>query len=286
MILKNKRCPTGKSALPFLKWPGGKRWLTPTLLNHLRGQTFETYHEPFLGGGALFFALRPSRAVISDINGDLINVYRQVKYHPSSLVNGLQPLPVTKRTYESIRKWQPECVLDRAIRFLYLNRTAFAGMYRLNQNGQFNVPYGGGERTPVALWETGLIRTASRVLQSAQLRVCDFEEVMAATKAGDLVYCDPTYTVAHNNNGFVRYNEKNFSWEDQKRLATCCQAASRRGALVIVSNACHDELLRLFDPPRHFPVVRQNRLCPRIEHRRATEEYLFIFPPKTCTQRG
>ena len=139
---------TTKPRLPFLKWPGGKRWLAPTLLTTIRRSEFRTYYEPFLGGAALFFALKPGHSVLSDINHDLINTYRQVKYHPSDLIRRLQTIPVNKRTYDSQRKHLPHRALDRAVRFLYLNRTAFGGMYRLNQTGKFNVPFGGGERTP------------------------------------------------------------------------------------------------------------------------------------------
>ena len=267
-----------KPVLPFLKWPGGKRWLVPALLTTIRRSEFRTYYEPFLGGGALFFALQPMRSVLSDINHDLINTYRHVKFHPSELIRRLQTIPVTKRTYDSQRKHLPSRALDRAVRFLYLNRTAFGGMYRLNQTGEFNVPFGGGQRTPETLWKSGLLQNASRALRSRKLEVCDFEVVINRAESGDLVYCDPTYTVAHNNNGFIRYNEKNFSWADQNRLARCCHEAAGRGATVIVSNAFHLDILKLFDPPHHFVVSRHSRLCPRVEYRSITEEYVFVFP--------
>jgi DNA adenine methylase len=112
------------------------------------------------------------------------------------------------------------------------------------------------------------------------LRAIDFEEALSAAADGDLIYCDPTYTVAHNNNGFIRYNERNFSWEDQNRLARSCREAAKRGAVVLVSNAHHDEVLRLFDPPQHMVVTRPSRLCPNIEHRRTVDEFLFFFSPR------
>lgn len=271
----NARRPT-----PFLKWPGGKRWLVPALLGEIESCKSKTYYEPFLGGGALFFAIRPQRAVLSDINHDLINTYRQVKNRPWDLLKRLRNLPVNKPTYDSLRAQLGESVVDQAVRFLYLNRTAFAGMYRLNGKGEFNVPFGGGERTPAPLWEYDLLTKASRALRCSELRTHDFGIVMAEAGSGDLVYCDPTYTVAHNNNGFIRYNEKNFSWADQKRLAASCREASQRGAKVIVSNAFHKGVLDLFTPPIHFTVRRHSRLCPRVEHRVPTEEYVFIFPPR------
>jgi DNA adenine methylase len=263
---------------PFLKWPGGKRWLVPTLLDIVGRTDFATYREPFLGGGALFFALRPKRSVLSDINPELINAYRQVKNWAPVLLTRLQELPVNRATYDRLRKEENGTKLDQATRFLYLNRTAFGGMYRLNQQGRFNVPFGGGERTTAPLWQYDLLRMAARALRSAQLQTIDFEKALSAAGEGDFVYCDPTYTVAHNNNGFIRYNERNFSWDDQKRLAHSCRAAAGRGALIVVSNAFHSEVLRLFAPPIHTVVSRTSRLCPQVEHRRTVEEYLFVFP--------
>jgi len=263
---------------PFLKWPGGKRWLVPTLLDLVRRYHCVTYREPFLGGGALFFALRPTFAELSDINPELINTYRQVKYKAATLSAQLRNIPVDEETYNALRCQQGGTAIERAVRFLYLNRTAFSGMYRLNRAGRFNVPFGGGERTTAPLWEADLLRSAARALRTARLETMDFEVAMSRADEGDFVYCDPTYTVAHNNNGFVRYNERNFSWEDQERLARSCRDAASRGATVVVSNAYHHEVLRLFAPPVHTVVSRISRLCPQREHRRSVEEYLFVYP--------
>ena len=110
----------------------------------------------------------------------------------------------------------------------------------------------------------------------------DFREpAVAAAARTDLVYCDPTYTVAHNNNGFIRYNERNFSWEDQKRLARCCRAAADRGATVLVSNAYHQDVFEVFNPPDYRIVTRVSRLSPNTEHRRTVEEFLFLYTPSS-----
>jgi DNA adenine methylase len=268
-----------RSVKPFLKWPGGKRWLVPELIKIIEEYDYVTYREPFLGGGALFFALRPKQSVLSDINSDLINTYRQVKYKAPALIGQLRPLSINQATYDRLRGSCPTSPFQKAVRFLYLNRTAFGGMYRLNQQGEFNVPFGGGERTTASLWECDLLTSSARALRGATLLSVDFEQALSAAKKGDLVYCDPTYTVAHNNNGFIRYNERNFSWEDQKRLSRSCHSAAARGALVIVSNAYHRQVLDLFAPPEHVAVARTSRLCPDVIHRRSVDEYLFIFPP-------
>jgi DNA adenine methylase len=255
----------------------------PVLLKRIAAYDYTTYREPFLGGGALFFALRPKRAVLSDINTDLINTYRQVSMNSAVLIDALQTMPIDQPTYDRIRRWSPQTVLQKAVRFLYLNRTAFGGMYRLNSLGCFNVPFGGGERTTAPLWDSNLLTNAARALRAAALVAMDFEKALSEALAGDLVYCDPTYTVAHNNNGFIRYNEHNFSWADQQRLAVSCRSAARRGALVIVSNAFHEDVLHLFEPPEYISVARTSRLCPEIQHRRLVDEYIFVYPPKEAT---
>jgi DNA adenine methylase len=224
-------------AKPFLKWPGGKRWLIPYIHNLLKEQVFDRYFEPFLGGGAVFFSLHPRVATLSDVNAELVNTYLQVKARPLDLIEKLKKIPVDKETYLSLREASPINPVDRAVRFLYLNRTAFGGMYRLDREGHFNVPFGGGERTPEPLWRDNLLINASEILRNTVIATADFEEILARTGKGDLVYCDPTYTVSHNNNGFIRYNERNFSWSDQVRLARVCREAATRGATILVSNA-------------------------------------------------
>lgn len=264
---------------PFLKWPGGKRWLCPTLLDVTSRLKFRRYFEPFLGGGSLFFALRPERAVLSDINPELVNVYRQVKRIPSKLVAELKRIPVTADAYGSVRAERDGGVVRSAVRFLYLNRTAFAGMYRLNRAGVFNVPFGGGERRPDMLWRNNLILPASQALRAAELRCADFEVVLSSAREGDLVFCDPTYTVSHNNNGFVRYNESNFRWADQERLALVCGRLRARGVAVLVSNAFHEEIKLLYRGALVYEVCRSSVLCPSPEKRRSTKEYLFVLEP-------
>jgi len=264
---------------PFLKWPGGKRWLVPYVLPLLENRSFTRYIEPFLGGGAMFFGVLPPHAILSDINPELINTYLQVKNNPDSLVERLQRLPVDRSTYSTIRANKSADPIESAVRFLYLNRTSFGGMYRLNRSGEFNVPFGGGQRSPSLLWEQGLLLTASTALLGTTLLVGDFANSLESAGAADVVYCDPTYTVAHNNNGFVRYNERNFSWEDQQRLATLCLDASRRGAYVLVSNAAHEDILHLYPTSHVLYVERWSGLSPKPAYRRRTKEVLLVLDP-------
>lgn len=204
--------------IPFLKWPGGKRWLATDLIKLIRPFLVGTYFEPFLGGGATFFELNPTRAILSDINEELVNVYLQVQNNHNAVLERLKQIDVEASIYNVIRARRSLDPLQQAVDFLYLNRTAWGGIYRVNSSGRFNVPYGGGKRTPEPLWKKGLLSRAAKALKNVQVLACDFELMLDKATTGDVVYCDPTYTVAHDCNGFIRYNEKNFSWADQLRL--------------------------------------------------------------------
>ena len=262
---------------PFLKWPGGKRWLASHLIPLISKNLSGRYFEPFLGGGAIFFRLFPKKAILSDINTDLINTYIQVRDNPDLLIEKLKRKRITENNYYRIRSQELVCPIEKAIRLLFLNRTAFGGIYRENREGRLNVPYGGGRRTPNILWEQGLIKEASRVLQKKKLLVSDFEGIIEKAKKGDVVYCDPTYTVTHNNNGFVRYNERNFSWKDQERLAFASERAWKRGAVVIVSNAHHDSVRKLYPNAKKKKVERASCVSRKVEARKMIFEDLFLF---------
>ena len=239
----------------------------------------EQYFEPFLGSGSVFFRLRPQKSLLSDINSDLINVYRQVRKDYKLIIEQLKNIPVTKQKYYEIRDQEPIDLFERAVRFLYLNRTAFGGIYRLNQDGKFNVPFGGGQRTPAPLWERQLLETASESLRNVNLLVSDFQSVIDQAEAGDVVYCDPTYTVVHNNNNFIRYNERNFSWSDQQRLAIAAKKAYDRGVVVIISNANHSSVFNLYSPFQPIVLNRKSLVSRKVESRRDVSEFLYVLDP-------
>ena len=248
----------------------------PFLDHKIFGTEQERYMEPFLGGGAFFFYFQFVPAVLSDINEDLINTYIQVKNHPDELIARLKTLEIDIYTYSRLRSSRPICPIERAVRFLYLNRTAFAGIYRLNKKGEFNVPFGKAARGTAALWDSDLLMSASLALQGTTIFASDFQAVIDNAGEGDLIYCDPTYTMTHNNNGFRKYNEICFSWSDQERLAKCCSEAAERGATVIVSNAYHLDVRQLYDGFESFVVQRKSVVCPDPTKRVTTNEYVFI----------
>jgi len=269
---------------PFLKWPGGKRWAAETIAKFIRKHLSGTYYEPFLGGGAVFFHLLPEKAVLADINGELVLAYQTIQTAYKEVLEEVRALDVTKEEYYRIRAMTPLTNITKTARFLYLNRTAFGGMYRLNSKGQFNVPFGGGQRTPSPLWERDLLKNASDALDGVTITCADFEQTINMARAGDVVYCDPTYTVTHDRNAFIRYNEKNFSWDDQSRLAKAAKAAVDRGAVVLVSNAHHSSIRELYSDVLVQHLKRRSLVSTNPEKRCEVTEYLFIMMPQQKKQ--
>lgn len=258
---------------PFLKWAGGKRALLPQILP-LLPTIYRRYYEPFLGGGALLFALQPNAATVSDLNDDLVNSYVQVRDNVDAVIDRLMGLEIDQGRYYEMRRWQPVDPLDRAVRFLYLNRTAFNGLYRVNKVGQFNVPFGCKETT--TLCDERLLRSASQALRYVQVQTEDFEQATLNVGGGDLVYFDPPYTVKHNNNGFRKYNQAIFSWADQERLALLARNLAARGAYVVISNAAHTDVEALYRGFRSVRLERPSLISGRASGRGRVEESLFL----------
>ena len=230
--------------LPFLKWVGGKRWLIPKI-TPLIPANIGRYIEPFLGGGAIFFYIAPNRAVLADLNEDLIEVYDIVKESWDELQSELERHHIahSKTYYYKVRATIPGSAMLRAARFLYLNRTCWNGLYRVNLDGVFNVPI--GTKTSVIL-DTDDFEKTALLLRRAQLMVSDFEKTIARARRNDLVFADPPYTVKHNFNNFRKYNERLFSWQDQIRLRDSLFRARDRGAHVILCNANNKEIQKLY----------------------------------------
>lgn len=230
--------------LPFLKWPGGKRWFVSSHAD-LLPQAYCRYIEPFLGSGSVYFHLQPKEALLSDANDDLIATYRGIRARPQQLVDLLREHESrhSRRHYYAVRSLRPTSLVERAARVIYLNRTSFNGIYRVNQAGTFNVPK--GDRDTV-LYPTDDFPAAARLLRGSILLSRDFSETVAEANKGDFVFADPPYTVRHDNNGFRKYNEVLFSWDDQVRLALALRQARDRGALVVATNANHSSVRSLY----------------------------------------
>lgn len=257
---------------PFLKWAGGKRWAIPTLLAELP-EEYGTYVEPFLGGGSLFFAVQPRKAILADVNAELINAYRMVGQKGDELERWLRWLQRhhSKELYYRIRSRTGGGDFWAALRFIYLNRTCWNGLYRVNLRGEFNVPIGSKD---LIEYRDGLGAQA-KALARAHLQSCDFEVILRKAKSGDFAYVDPPYTVRHNNNGFIKYNEKIFSWSDQERLRDEVKRASDKGVKVLVSNAAHDSVRELYhEVGTIIEIERSSVLAASALYRRREKEIL------------
>ncbi|MCX2575705.1 DNA adenine methylase [Pedobacter sandarakinus] len=239
-----------KHTIPFLRWTGSKRWFTKTYLTDFMPEEFGDYHEPFLGAGAVYFHLanqfsEERQFFLSDSNEDLINVYVQIRDNPVEVISELKRFKNTEEDYYHIRSLSFESLVERAARFIYLNRTSFNGIYRVNSRGIYNVPY--GKRPKVDFVTQELLTKVSEKLQNAHINTQGFEESLSNIKCGDLVFLDPPYTVAHENNGFIEYNQQLFAWEDQERLRAFVEKINELGAYFILTNASHFSIANLYE---------------------------------------
>lgn len=273
--MKIESNPSSKTRLnPLIKWPGGKREILDKIIPYLVKPT-KRYFEPFLGGAALFFAIQPEKSVLSDVNEELINVYKQVKESPEALINLLKTFENSKQAYYQMRDKKFRSPLKRAARLIYLTTLSFNGIHRVNLRGEFNVPY--GHKTHLLTCDEEKIRTVSKALASVDLKVADFEKATSRASRGDMVYFDPPYTVAHAHNGFLKYNEKIFSWADQIRLAEHADKLSKRGCHVVVSNADHKSVRQLYEDKAFSckRIKRFSRIAASSDHRKIITESLF-----------
>lgn len=260
--------------LPFLKWAGGKRWFVK---NHLQTvpENFNVYIEPFLGGASMFFALCPNNAILSDYNINLINCYTAVRDDPQSIRTYLEEHHSlhSKDYYYQIRATKYTDATQRAAQLIYLNRTCWNALYRVNLKGEFNVPI--GTKTNVLL-ESDNFEKLSEKLQNIQLVSCDFEETINKASTGDFIFVDPPYTVKHNNNGFVKYNETMFSWDDQIRLSKALIAADNRGAKFLMTNAYHQSVIDLYQNYFNLSKVSRHSVIASESARRGLYDELLV----------
>ena len=242
---------------PVLKWAGGKAQLATLILDRLP-QRIETYHEPFFGGGAVFFALarqkRFSRAILSDVNPELIDVYRAVRDDVDAVIKRLRKMHCDEEEFYRIREQRPTSLAGRAARTIYLNKTGFNGLYRVNRSGEFNVPFGRHDNPTIC--DEPNLRQAAVALSSVELLVDDFESVSTRVKPGDAVYLDPPYLPISKTAYFTNYDRHPFKLPEHERLAKVFEAISACGVAAILSNSCTSESKRLYSAHRiEYPLV-------------------------------
>lgn len=244
--LQGKLFPDLARVRPFLKWAGGKTRLLPTLQDSLPKEPFNRYFEPFLGGGALFFDLAPSKAVLADANPELMNCYQVVRDCPEELITALSKLRVNEREFYKLRALDPKelSAVARASRLIYLNKTCYNGLYRVNRHGRFNTPY--GRHSNVKLVDAANLRRASTLLKRAKLLNADYRMALELAGKGDFVYLDPPYIPVGKFSDFKRYTRDQFHAADHERLAEAFKALSTRGCFVLLSNSFDRQTERLY----------------------------------------
>ncbi|MEI8390752.1 MAG: DNA adenine methylase [bacterium] len=226
--------------LPIVKWAGGKRQLLTDLKNNLP-KKFNRYFEPFIGGGALFFNLHPENSYISDINPELINLYQVIKNNAYELIEDLKQHKNTEEYFYEIRnidrnsrykKWSD---IQKASRFIYMNRTCFNGLYRVNSKGEFNVPFG-KYSNPRILDEVNLLN-CSQLFQNTEIRHSDFSEILKHVQKGDFVYFDPPYAPLNETSSFTSYTKEGFGGDMQVKLKELCDELDNLGVYFMLSNS-------------------------------------------------
>lgn len=270
---------------PFVKWAGGKRQLLPVITNHIPDK-FERYFEPFLGGGAVFFKLisqgRVSRWMLSDLNSDLVLSYVTIRDRVEDLVSSLEEHSANyfknqSSYYYKTRESEPRGQIEKVSRLVFLNKTCFNGLYRVNSKGKFNVPLGKYVNPNIVNRENLL--AVSKVLQSKDISIkCqDFGAALKGASSGDFVYLDPPYQPVSDTANFTSYTNGSFGYEDQERLFEKFKALDRKGVRVLLSNSKSAEIMDLFEGYSDGMVeINANRFINSVSQKRTGHTELLI----------
>ena len=268
-------------AAPVVKWVGGKRQLLPQILP-LIPKRMTAYCEPFLGGGAVLFALQPKRVLVNDLNQDLITVYRVIKEDADALIEHLSRHENTPEYFYRIRDLDRDkeayaamSDVEKASRLLYLNKTCYNGLFRVNASGAFNSPYGLYRRPNIVNEQT--IRGVSRYFNSCDITFFsgDFASVLEQVPKGGFVYLDPPYDPVSDTASFTGYNRGGFGREDQVRLKECCDALTARGVKFLLSNSATPFIRELYGSYR-VSIVQARRAVNSVASRRGAIEEVLV----------
>lgn len=273
---------------PFLKWAGGKRQLLPVLSQYLP-PGFHTYFEPFVGAGAMLLDLQPRQAVLNDLNQDLITCYRTIQKHPDELIQHLHGHQNSAEYFYAMRGLDRDrevfrqlSDVQRASRMIYLNKTCYNGLYRVNRKGEFNAPFG-RYRNPCIADEAG-IRAVHRFLNARPVKILntDFELAVHGARSGDLVYFDPPYDPVSGSASFTAYQECGFGPNEQRRLARVVHDLTRRGCRVMLSNSATDFIRSLYKDLKLVRVTATRRINSVAARRGEIDEVLVLnYHPET-----
>ena len=265
----------------FIRWAGGKNWLVPYVQELIKDLEYNNYHEPFMGGASVFFSIEPpQRSFLSDVNNELVEAFCAVRDNPQRVIGYLKEYRVDSESYYAIRESSPRGKYQRAARFLYLNTYSFNGIYRVNQQGKYNVPYGHRENVSI-----NYDRLLEARLKNVEVKCQDFEASKTLIQQGDLVFLDPPYTVSKEANSmFIKYNSKLFSLDDQYRLARLVDYIIDQGAYFILTNAAHEKIMEIFQGKGRLITRERNSLIGgKKAFRGKVQEFIFTNIPEKGT---
>ena len=268
-----------KRTAPFIRWAGGKIWLVPFVQELIKDLSYNNYHEPFMGGASIFFSMEhPHKSYLSDINKELVEAFCAIRDNPARVIGYLKELKNDKDSYYSIREYVPRGKYQRAARFIYLNTFSFNGIYRVNKEGKYNVPYGYREGMTI---DYDKLMEVSEKLQDAVIEYQDFEKSKEKIQEGDLVFLDPPYTVSQKSNSmFIKYNPKLFSLDDQHRLARLIDHIREKKAYYIMTNAADEVIKEIFKNKGNLIIMERNSLIGgKKAYRGMVQEYIFTNLP-------
>ena len=273
--------PKNKLVSPVVKWVGGKRQLMNEI-TPLLPKRITSYCEPFLGGGAVLFSIQPSRAIVNDLNGDLIAVYEVIRDDVESLINDLQKHENTSEYFYAIRDmdrdkkaYQSMTKVERASRLIYLNKTCFNGLFRVNSLGEFNSPFG-HYKNPNIINEP-VLRAVNKYFTSSNITFYneDFAATLNRVRKGGFVYLDPPYDPVSNTASFTGYNKGGFDKAEQVRLKQCCDELTRRGVNFMLSNSATDFIKELYKEYNISVVQAKRTINSDASKRGAVKEVLI-----------
>ena len=268
-------------AQPFLKWAGGKRQLLPEIKKYLP-KKYNTYFEPFVGAGALFFDQQPKNAIINDVNTELINCYEVIKNLSIDLIEDLKKHKNNEKYFYKVREldrtkeFKNLSIVERASRIIYLNKTCYNGLFRVNRQGQFNAPFGRYKNPNIVNSET--IKAINRLLNrnSVEILNTDFAKAVSSAKRNDFIYFDPPYDPVSDTASFTGYSSNAFGKSEQERLKDLFEELTRRGCKVMLSNSATDFIYDLY---KDYNVIRiqANRNINSVgTNRKKIDEFLIL----------
>lgn len=268
----------------LIRWAGGKSWLIPYVRDLIQSLDRGNYFEPFMGSASVFFSIeRKNLCYLSDCNEDLVNAFIEVRDHVDEVEAYLRKFKTDAESYYQIRALAPANAAEKAARFLYLNATSFNGLWRVNRLGKYNVPYGHKEVS----YNYERLTEFHQKLQGVNITCSDFDGIRPLIAKNDLVFLDPPYTVSGKDNGFISYNAKLFSLEDQYRLGELIDRINERGAYYIMTNASHPTIMEIFRNRGRYETLERNSLIGgRKAYRGKVQELIFTNIPERSSENG